>query len=159
MSATCFLLFFFSLAIFSGLRCGPCAVNTGCTVVLVGALPAGRDRELPAHVGQDFVQLGSFPCDVVLPASGSSNSEAAKAPCTATARSPGHRATYADCAAGRMGAGAEDALWQASRHSQVAASAPNRPPTSTPTTSKRQRRARTSSGTFAAVCGGLTMVT
>ena len=59
--------FFFVRAIFSDLRRGPCAVNTACTVALVEALPAGRDGELPAHVGQDFVKLGRFPCDVALP--------------------------------------------------------------------------------------------
>ena len=76
----------------------------------------------------------ALPATLHSPARGSSNSEAAKALCTANARSPDHRASHADCAAGRMGAGAEDALWRKSRRSHVAASAANRPPTSTPTT-------------------------
>ena len=58
------------------------------------------DGELPAHVSEDFVQLGRFPLTLHSPARGRSRSEAAKALCAATARRPDHRATHADCAAG-----------------------------------------------------------
>ena len=120
-----------------------CRVGPAC---LAGREPACRDGELPAHVSKDFVQLGRFPSDVALPARGSSRSEAAKALCAATARRLDHRATHADRAADCIAAGAADARWRASKRSHVAASVLNRPPTSTPTTTKRQRRARTSSG-------------
>ena len=81
------------------------------------------------------------------PARGSSGSEAAEALCAATAKRPDYRATHADRAADCIAAGTADARWWASKHgSHVAALVLNRPPTSTPTTPKRQRRARTSSG-------------
>ena len=62
------------------------------------------------------------------------------------ARRPDHRATHADRAADCIAAGAANARWRASKRSHVAASVLHRPPTSTPTTTQRQRRARTSSG-------------
>ena len=89
---------------------------------------------------------GASPPTLHSPAGGSSRSEAAKALCAATARRPDHRATHADRAANCIAAGAADARWRASKRSHVAASVLNRPPTSTPTTTKQQRRARTSSG-------------
>ena len=75
----------------------------------------------------------------------SSRREAAKALCAATARRPDHRATHVDRAASCMAAGAANARWPASNRSHMA-SVLNLPPTSTPLTTKRQRRARTSSG-------------
>ena len=90
---------------------------------------------------------GASPARLHSPAKrGSSSSDAAMARCAATASRPDQRATQAARAAARSGAGTSRARCPASRRSQVAASAPNRPPTSTPTTTKRQRRARSSSG-------------
>ena len=80
---------------------------------------------------------GASPARLHSPASGSSSSDAAMARCAAT---------QAARAAARSGAGTSRARCPASRRSQVAASAPNRPPTSTPTTTKRQRQAHSSSG-------------
>ena len=75
------------------------------------------DGELPAPISQDFVQLGRFPSNVVLPARRSSRRDAAKALCAAAARRPDHRATHADRAAACMAAGAADARWPASNRS------------------------------------------
>ena len=126
-------------------------VAYGCTVALVGALPAGRDGELPAHVGQDFVQLGRFPCECAFPRQWE---EAAKALCTATARSPDHRATHADCAAGRMGAGADDALWreQAQPGGFSSESAPNLDPNDHQAVATGAHKLRARLAPFAAGC-------
>ena len=88
---------------------------------------------------------GASPARLHSPASGSSSSDAAMARCAASASRPEHRATQAARAAARSGSGTSKARCPASKRSQVAASAPKRPPTSTPTTTKRQRRARTKS--------------
>ena len=57
-----------------------------------------------------------------------------------------HRAAHVDRAADCIAAGGADARWRASKRNRVAASVLNRPRTSTATTTKQQRRARTSSG-------------
>ena len=117
------------------------------------AQPAQRGPSLLAGMGscqrtsaRTSCSSGASPPTLHSPARGSSRSEAAKALCAATARRPDHRATHADRAADCIAAGAADARWRASKRSHVAASVLNRPPTSTPTTTKWQRRARTSSG-------------
>ena len=97
---------------------------------LVRPLAAAHDRELPAHVCKHFVQLRRLSGDVAL----SHERE--------FQQGRGDGALGGDGVAART----SDARCPASSRSQVAASAPNRPPTSTPTTTKRQRRARTSSG-------------
>ena len=70
----------------------------------------------------------------------------AEARCAAIANNPNQRATHADRAAGCSATDAVEERRCANRRSHVAASLPKRPPTSTPTTTKRQRQARTSSG-------------
>ena len=92
--SVCFLCFFFCVQCFPISWCGPCADKTGCAMASVGALSASGDGELPAQVGQDFVQLGFFPCNVALPGNGSSNSKAAKTQRAATAKNPSSRATH-----------------------------------------------------------------
>ena len=93
------------------------------------------------------------PATLHSPASGSSNSEAAKALCTATARSPDHRATHADWAAWARGwtmpcsARASAARWRL-RLRIGPQPRPQRPP------SGSDGRAQ-AEGTFGAVCGGL----
>ena len=146
------IFFFFFPHLFSGRTRSPKASTyrvlrkDANTRASSGFLAAAKHRELPAHVGQDLTQLRRVPGEIAPPASGSSSSDAATARCAASASRPDHRATQAARAAARSGTGTSKARCPASKRSQVAASAPKRPPTSTPTTTKRQRRARTSSG-------------
>ena len=115
-----------------------------CTLgnAAVWAQPAQRGPSPLAGMGscqrtsaKTSCSSGASPPTLHSPAKGSSRNEAAKALCAATARRPDHRATHADRAADCTAAGAADARWRASKRSHVA-----------PTTTKRQRRARTSSG-------------
>ena len=83
------------------------------------------------------------PATLHSPASGSSNKDAATARCAATASSPDHRATHVARAPARMAACTSEARCPASIRSQVAASAPNQPRTSTPSVSRRSRDSST----------------
>ena len=77
---------------------------------------------------------------------GSSRREAANARCAATAMRPLQRATYAAAAEERTVAWTLAERARARSRRKVTASVPHRPPTSRPNTTKRQRRARCSSG-------------
>ena len=78
--------------------------------------------------------------------SGSSSNDVAKARCAATERMPLQRCTQAPRAVTRRAAGAAAARARASRRTNCAASRDQRPPTSTPKTTRRHRRTLPSSG-------------
>ena len=80
------------------------------------------------------------------PCSGSSSNDVAKARCAATERMPLQRCTQAPRAVTRRAAGAAAARARASKRTNCAASRDQRPPTSTPKTTRRHRRALSSSG-------------
>ena len=103
---------------------------------------AGGGR-LPTRVGKDFVQGGCGPASTT---GGNSSRDAARARCAATARMPLHLTTHAALAAAWREVGTSAARARASKRMNVAASGAHLPPTSSPNTTRWQRRARSSSG-------------
>ena len=89
---------------------------------------------------------GTTPASQSSPPGGSSSNDAAKARMAATARMPDQRWTHPAHAAARSGGGRLAARCRARWRRKEAASDPKRPPTSTPMTTRRARRALASSG-------------
>ena len=88
------------------------------------SLTAGGYGELPAHVGQDLVQLRRIPTHIALAGKWELEEGRGNARCAATAGNPDQRATQADHAAGRSAAGTAEDLCYANKRSHVAASLP-----------------------------------
>ena len=97
----------------------------------------------PAQSARTSCSAGSGPPPWHSPCSGSSNNHVAKARCAATERMPLQRC-----------AGAAAARARASRRMNCAASRDQQPPTSTPKTTRRHRRALSSSGRCDGTCAG-----
>ena len=91
-------------------------------------------------------KAGSVPAALSWTSLGNSRSDEASARWAATEMMRLHRWTQALCAAGRSAGGAFAARARASMPRKAAASGAQRPPTSTPKTTRRQRRERPSSG-------------
>ena len=108
---------------------------------------AARQRHmLPAGVRNELVQSRRRTGSTRPRSMGISRKVAASARCAAAAMMPLQRNTHAAWAAGRRAAGVPTARARASRCKKDAASAAQRPPTSGPKTTRRQRQHRSSSG-------------
>ena len=139
--------FFFLLGTFFRLQY-PC--GSLCTAPQLQ--PTRMGRRLLAGVAcqrasaRSLCRAGSGPPALHSPPRGNSSRDAAKARCAATARMPLHLTTHAALAAARREVGTSAARTRASKRMKVAASGAHLPPTSSPITTRRQRRARSSSG-------------
>ena len=111
------------------------------------AMEGGCWRGSPANASaRSSCRAGLGPPALHSPPGGNSSRDAAKARCAATARMPTRLTTHAALAAARREVGTSAARAQASKRMKVAASGAHLPPTSSPNTTRRQRRARSSSG-------------
>ena len=137
--------FFFSARLFAFRPRSQCASTTAYGQ----GQGAGRrlaSRGPPRPSARTSSRSGAIPASQTSPPSGSSSNDAAKARMAATVRMPDQRWTHPAHAAARSGGGRPAARCRARWRRKEAASAPKRPPTSTPITMRRALRALASSG-------------